>query len=225
MSFDKLGDTCFNLASELFQEIARIFEEETGNKPTVEEVCEILLSTLRASSADLFRDTNPMSVTRLTPTIVRKSKVTLKPGDVIAIPRKKGGYYFAVYVGKNFHGLGLAVFRETSRVLQIPDNWKPHLAFWFPLYTELTPMVEGRWLIVGNRPDLTDVLPHGLEVFHKRYEHSSDKIGPYGNAESADKKSRHLTKAEATDMGILDDAWSAVYLTSRMEAFLNKRLG
>lgn len=39
---DDLNDHCFSLATELLVDLCEAFEEETGQKPTLAEVCELL---------------------------------------------------------------------------------------------------------------------------------------------------------------------------------------
>jgi hypothetical protein len=60
-----LSDNAYVCATQLLVDLCRQFEEEIGEKPTLEELCNLLMWGLRSCSADTLKDINTCNITAL----------------------------------------------------------------------------------------------------------------------------------------------------------------
>jgi hypothetical protein len=185
-TLDDLNDHCFSLATELLVDLCDAFEEETGHKPTLAEVCELLAWGFRGCSADLLKDINPFQVVALKAKVSGKGKIRSMPGDVVAIPAGRGEHYLAVYLGRFRgpfgHAFGVILGRHRLRP-PTPD-WEPAV-YRRPVCTEIQPISSGRWKVLAHRPDFLARFPPYPEHFHRKSDFPDDpRIGPFGSAEA-----------------------------------------
>jgi hypothetical protein len=223
-----LNDNAFVLATEVVTAISNAIEEETGQRPSLEELCEVLVWGLRSCSTPVLRDIDPQAVVALLPKLrTGKRKVTsLNPGDVVAIPSASGGYRLAVFIVKNQNGWALGVLRgrhtlRPNRVPENPDFVEP------VFYVHNEGIQTGRWPIVGHAPRLLTLLPARPEVY---YDKNAAKlkldVGPFRGARDAAKfVFRHVSEAEARRVGLLDGSYQAVWLREEFERYLDKADG
>lgn len=220
----ELNDNCFSLATDLMVELCREVEAETGSKPTIADLCELLTWGLRSCSQDILDDVNTCNVVALLPKVLKHSKVIPKPGDLVAIPAGDSNSYFAVYITKNGfgHALGLLKGKRKSRPLR-PD-WTPEIAP-HPIYTGIRFLANGQWQIVGNYPRLLKLFPSKPEIYHPKTALPEDEeVGPYGSAESPGGKLRRITKAEAEEIGLLSGEYRQGIPEEQVRAFCDRHL-
>jgi len=220
-----LSDSCFTHASECLRELCQMIEEETGEKPSLNDLCELLAVSLRECSGDLLSDVDVQAVENLTPKVVPHKKVRLKPGDTLAIPREKGGYFFVILITSNQFGDAFGIFEGHRQVPCLSAGWQPS-PIKYPVYSGRALVCSGRWRRIGHREDLLDLFPKSPEVFHIKSDHpSNDQIGPYGSGETITGELRNLTEAEAKEIGLIQGAYRQVMLEEQFEKYLQETLG
>jgi hypothetical protein len=202
-----------------------MIEEESGVKPSLNDLCEILAVSLRGCSGDLLSDVDVQAVEKLTPKVAPHKKVSLKPGDVLAVPREKGGYYFVIYIASNRFGEAFGIFEGHRQVPYVSSRWEP-VPVKYPVYTGKALVVSGRWRRIDHREDLLDSFPKSPEIYHSKSDHpSDDQIGPYGSGEKATEELRQLTEAEARQIGLIQGTYRQVMLEEEFEKYLQETLG
>jgi len=220
---DDLNDNSFALATEYIASLSREIEDETGEKPTLEELCDLLAWGLRSCSADILKDADPANVTAVRATLARKGKVVLKPGDLIAIPAEvRSGCYLALFIVTNGFGYAYGLFegRHNKKPLSRASHLKP---LQYPIYSGRAFVANGRWQIIGNYPHLLPLFPSVPELFHsKRDNENNPKIGSFGSGESPNNALRQLSEAEARTLGLLDGSYRQCLLEQEIEALLNR---
>jgi hypothetical protein len=220
-----LNDSCFVQASEYLMELCRMIEEESGVKPSLNDLCEILAVSLRGCSGDLLSDVDVLAVEKLTPKVTSHKKTQLKPGDVLAVPREKGGYYFLIYITSNRFGEAYGIFKGHKPVSYVSSKWRPS-PIKYPVYSGREQVVSGRWRRIDHREDLLDLFPRSPEIFHSKSDNpSDDAIGLYGSGETATEELRNLTAAEAKEIGLIRGTYHQGMLQEQFEKYLQETLG
>lgn len=147
-----------------------------------------------------------------------------KPGDVVAVPRHKGGFYFVLHLASNRFGEAFGLFQGHNEVPNVSSDWKP-LPLLTYAYTGNYFIKSGRWIKVGQRDDLRRLFPPTPEIFHSKSDNlSNPAIGPYGSAETPEGELRHLTLQEATDIGMMSNDYRQVMVEEEFERYLNNTL-
>src|SRR5687768_14772099 len=154
-----LNDNCFTLATEAVVELCRAFEEELDDKPTIEELCELLYWGIRSSSPDILKDINVENLVELKPKVSRRKKVNPKPGDVISIPADKDHVFLVLYLGRfRRFGEALGALRGLHKRKPPAARWQPE-AIARPFFAGLHALASGRWSIFAHRPDWLKLFP------------------------------------------------------------------
>jgi hypothetical protein len=219
-----LDDNCFALATEMVTALSEEFEKEMAGKPTIEELCELLAHGIRGCSADILSNVNAQSITALNAVVDRRKKVIVAPGDVIAVPAKRGGFHFVVFITKNRFGWAFGLLQGWSHAPRVTRTWKAKPVK-HPIYSGIDSIVSGRWRIVENRTDLMPMFPSHPEIFYTSAlapEDADPKPGRYGCAISADGRGRRLTKREATEIGLDTNEYDIVFLEEQFEKYLDR---
>jgi hypothetical protein len=220
-----LNDSCFVHARESLRTLCQMIEEESDVKPSLKDLCEILAVSLQSCSSDLLSDVDVRAVEKLTPKVAPHKRVSLRPGDILAVPREKDGYYFIIYIASNRFGEAFGIFSGHRQIPRLPAKWEPVPAK-FPVYTGKSLVVSGRWRRIDHREDLLDLFPKAPEIYHSKSDNPSNgRIGPYGSAEAATGELRELTEAEANQIGLTRGTYRQVMLEEQFEKYLQDNLG
>jgi hypothetical protein len=217
---NKLGDGVFSSAADFIVEMKQCVHEQTGDLPTLEEFCQILMVILKKYDATLVTN-----VTHIEGKARKIAKITPKPGDIVSIPA--GGdnqFYLAVLLQKNRFGTAFGFFKGKYAV--IPNFQKsPPPIHKYPIYSDTALVKNGKWQIIGHDERLLLLFPDSPEIFHEKIYHMDDPdIGPFGSGETATEQLRHLTFEEATEIGLLNEEYSSCYLGEDLEPVLEKLL-
>jgi len=205
--------------------LCQMIEEESGVKPSLNDLCEILVVSLQCCSDDLLADVHVQAVEKLTPKVAPHKKVVLTPGDILAVPRARGGYYFVIYITCNRFGDAYGIFEGHRQVPHVSSKWRP-LPIKFPAYTGRAQVVSGRWRRIDHREDLLDLFPKSPEIYHSKAANpSNDRIGPYGSGETATGELRELTQSEASEIGLDREAYRQIMVPEQFEWHLRDTLG
>jgi hypothetical protein len=202
-----------------------MIEEESGIKPSLSDLCGILAVSLQSCSGDLLSDVDVQAVEKLMPKVAPHKKVSLKPGDVLAIPREKGGYYFVIYIISNRFGEAFGIFGGHRQVPHVASRWEP-VPVRLPVYTGKSLVVSGRWRRIDHREDLLDLFPKSPEIYHSKSDNpSNDRIGPFGSGETSAEELRDLTESEANQIGLIQGTYHQGMLEEQFEKYLQDTLG
>lgn len=156
---------------------------------------------------------------------VNRKKVTLVPGDIVAIPRMMGGYYFIVHIASNQFGEAFGLLGGHSDVPELPSDWAP-VPIKYPTYSGNAFVANGRWKRVGHRDDLLGLFPKSPPIYHSKSDNIlNDSIGKYGSAETASGELRDLTESDADEIGVLARKYRQIMLEEEFEGYLQSRLG
>ena len=220
-----LNDSCFSLATDLLVELCQAVEEETGEKPTIADLCELLTWGLRSCDVDILADVNSLNV-RIHAKVKKRGKVALQPGDLLAVPsKKKGEYYRVLYITNNRFGWAFGVFLGKHQLKPPPPSWKADV-FPYPFYAHHEYVVSGRWQVLGNYAQLLALFPTDPPLYYsKKNWPNDDRIGPYGSSESPSTEAlKHVSKEEAEAVGLLNNKFLQSMLANQFEEFLARLL-
>jgi hypothetical protein len=221
----EFNDGIFAEATETLVELCRQIEEETGDKPTLEELCELLAWGLRSCSADILKDVNPRNIVDLKAKVKKTVCLRLRPGDLVAIPSRKGRCYLAVVITGNRFGWAYGILKGEHTLKPPPSDWIGE-PFQIPIYSGDRYAADGRWPVLGNYPHLLRLFPTEPEIYHEKRNHPDNPaIGEFGAAENARNELRKITREEAEKIGLLSGTYRQCLLEDELKIHLSKQLG
>lgn len=221
---DELNDAAFSAASDTVASVARAVGAAEGNAPTLERLLEVIAASLRDASNSLTSD-DASALAILKPELLRRGKVTLRPGDIVAIPAPDGAFFTAVVLDRNAFGTAYGLFEGAGPIRRVSAESHPS-TLPFPVYTGDESLANGSWRIVGHDDELRKLFPAEPEIYHRAQVISGGpKIGKFGSAESASGRMRDLTKEEADALGLLTGEYRQVYTPELFERYLQKHAG
>lgn len=213
---EELPDGFFVDALEALRSISLSFSEHTGRLPRLHEWSQAMLFTARSCGTDLFSDLPNTALIDIKAKALQQKKFTAQPGDVIAIPTQDHQWLFALYLTSNRFGTALGLFFEKCKDPRPPQQLKANVA----IYTGGRLIKNGRWRIVGFKPELMSLFPDNLDILHQKNQLSRSTIGEFGSAESPDGKIRQLKKGEDAGFGFVGNQYTQSYLEEYLETLL-----
>jgi hypothetical protein len=157
-----------------------------------------------------------------------KAKPKLVPGDVVAVPSATGGHHLIVFIRTDSAGPWFGIVRG-KYPLRPPQFERPPEIVKPLFYTHAEPIRTGRWIVVGQAPELLRLFPPKPEIyyandaFHKKLKLD---IGPHGSAADPDTlQMRHISEQEAREVGLMDGTYRASYLGKLLEKHLDAVAG
>lgn len=212
----ELNDDAFEQTREILAALAEKLQRGSGSPVAPQDFAAGLAQVLRAAGLELA-DTNTAQLRRLA-TTARKRRITLAPGDVLAIP-VPAGYRLAVVITRNRFGTALGLFdgttpspRPSTDVLRRPRTPA--------LYTEESRAKDGTWPVVHHDEELLANFPESPEVHHAPGAWPGIDTGEHGAAETGEGTMRFIDAAEAREVGLADGS----YRQTRTAADLQKQL-
>jgi hypothetical protein len=146
-------------------------------------------------------------------------------GDIFAIPRNDGGYYFVVHVASNRFGEAFGVLSSYYETAALPSGWRPSPVK-TPVYTGPAFIRNGRWKRVEYREDVLEMFSSEPEIYHSKTDNpSNESIGPFGSGETPDGELRELEKAEAEEIGLILGTYRQIMLEEEFEKYLHTTVG
>lgn len=219
-----LRDHCFVLASHALTELAESAEMELGRKPTLEELCEILMWGFRGCNEELVADVHPGRIERVVCKIRNAKVENLSPGDVVAIPSAKNKCYIGVFVEKNRFGCAFGFFRGLWPCRPLTNGRLDLVPCGPPIYTTLHSLWDGTWRLIGHLPELLGNFTDSPEVYHAKSDHlNNDSIGPFGSAEAPSGTLRSIDAKEAESVGLLNGSYRQTVLPKYVASVLAVR--
>jgi hypothetical protein len=218
---DELNDTCFVMASDAIRQLVAAFEEETGRKPTLTELCELLTWGVR-NHADQLLEGSPNHGIVITGK-ASTAKQRLKKGDVVAVPMGNGRFAALVAFGKlERFGHTFGIIKGAFLLSQLAaEGWKPRSFRRYPVRSGDELVANGRWIVVANRPDLLSSFDEP-RIYHHPEDAFGRDLGQYGLEESVDGSVAKLSaeSANAVFGDIPKRNRQGVFLEEELESYL-----
>jgi len=153
-----------------------------------------------------------------------RKRITPRPGDIYAVPRDPGGFYFLIHITENRFGDAFGIFDGHSVHPSIDTAWAPN-PISHAVYTGRALIANGRWKRAGQRVDLLELFPSAPEIYHNKADNPlNDQIGPFGSGERATGELRNLTEAEAKQLGLDRGTYRQIMLEEQLEEYLQHLL-
>jgi hypothetical protein len=167
----------------------------------------------------ILADVVPEDIRKLTADVPKRRIARPKPGDVLAIPARDGGYHMAVVVAQNRFGCAVGLFHGTSPRgrLDAALRQSPRK---YPVHTSEDLVMNGTWKIVDHDANLLALFPSEPVIYHRPNAWPGVDTGEFGAAETPDGTLRLIGRDEAREVGFQD----GTYRSTRHAAFLQKQL-
>jgi len=220
---DGLNDNLFVLANGLWADLANAYKGESGTRPDVKTLCDVIVESLHLCKDNLLSDIRPKDLLAIEAKLQKPPKAAARIGDIVAIPEGDDRYFITVVVARNDFGTAFGVLKGTWPAAPVPASPYPPVIR-YPIYSGEKLVEKGLWPIVGHDEALLALFPPQPEVFHRETAGGgSDAVGAFGAAESPSGQWRNLTREEAEEVGLLDDTYSQFYLPEHLGEYLNER--
>jgi hypothetical protein len=195
-------------------------EHALGRKPTCDEYCFFMARALQGTHRDLFSDVSTASVIELKAVLSRVPRKIL-PGTLIGVPSGEGDAFAILYLTSNTFGDAFGILKGRFRHLRTNSKFESSQRH---VYSSLRPLREGRWRLLGIRPDLISMFPSNPEIYHRKSGRNLENpsIGPFGSAETANGELRNLSREEADAVGLLSGDYSQVLMEKQLVAYLQR---
>jgi len=217
---DDLDDHIWIEATNTVVEFGEELERALGRKPTCDEYCLFLTRALQGTHRDLFSDVATASVVELKPVFAKVPQKIL-PGTVIGVPSGEGDAFAVLYLTSNTFGHAFGILKGRFRHLRTNSRFEASQSH---VYSSLRPVREGRWKLLGIRPDLISMFPSDPEIYHRKSGRNLENpsIGPFGSAETANGELRNLSQEEADSVGLSSGEYSQVLTEKQFVAYLQR---
>jgi hypothetical protein len=148
-----------------------------------------------------------------------------RPGDIVAIPARRGGYHIAVALTRNRFGTALGLFQGHSPHGRLSPDLRDAPGK-YPVYTEDSMVKSGTWKIVGHDESLLAFFPAEPPIYHRPNAWPGIvDTGEFGAAETADGSMRFIDAKEAREVGLEDDTYRSSRVAAYLQELLDNRRG
>jgi hypothetical protein len=216
-----LDDHPFEEAREHSRVLVERMCAASGAPVTPQQFASAILQVLRTGHI-LLADVEPEDIRKLTAEVPRKRIVKPRPGDVLAIPVRNGGYHMAVVIiARNRFGMALGLFCGISAEGRL-DAGLRRSPRKYPLYTGTNLVEDGTWKITDHDDSLLALFPSDPPIYHRpnAWPGVAD-TGEFGAAETADGTLRLIGPDEAREVGLQDGSYRSVILPEYLEKLLD----
>ncbi|MCU7724011.1 hypothetical protein ODJ79_09815 [Actinoplanes sp. KI2] len=140
-------------------------------------------------------------------------------GDILAIPMRGARYRMSVVVARNRFGTALGLFDGASEVPRVGASRRRGPV----LYTDDQLIAKGAWIIVGHEDSLLSLFPAEPEIYHSPDPiFPNTQIGEFGAAESPSGELRQIGREEASQVGLLDNTYRQIYLSTYLNQLVDE---
>ena len=215
----ELNDHLFEDAREHHVALVEDVHASGGAPATPQQFASAILQVLR-SGRIILADVKPEDIHKLIADVPKKRVAKPKPGDVLTIPARGGGYHMAVVLAHNRFGMSLGLFHGISAQGRLDASLRG-AARKYPVHTNWDLVADGTWKVVQRDESLLPLFPADPCIYHRpnAWPGIAD-TGEFGAAETSDGKLRLIGPDEAREIGLLDGTYKQVQLS----AYLQKRL-
>ena len=216
-----LDDHPFDAAGEHNRVLVERMCAAGGAPVTPQQFASAILQVLRTGHI-LLADVKPEDIRKLTADVPRKRIVKPRPGDVLAIPARNGGYHMAVVIiAQNRFGMALGLFRGISADGRL-DAGLRRSPRKYPLYTGTNLIADGTWKITDHDDSLLAPFPSDPPIYHRpNVWPGIVDTGEFGAAETADSTLRLIEPDEAREVGLQDGTYQQVILPEYLQKLLD----
>ncbi|GLY70931.1 hypothetical protein [Amycolatopsis taiwanensis] len=217
-----LDDDLFVKSNAHLGDLVERMRSESGSPVTPQQFSSAILEVLRTGRVTLS-DVEVGDIRTLLADVPKKRVAKPKPGDILAIPARGGGYHLAVTLAQNRFGTALGLFDGKSAQGRL-DATIRRASRRFPVYTEDSSVKDGTWKVVGHDEDLLALFPADPEIYHKpgAWPGIVD-TGEFGAAETSDGTMRLIDAGEARDVGLQDGTYRQAYPSAYLQDVLDER--
>ena len=223
---EELDDNVFSQANGLVTDLGRAYHGETGERPKLQALCDVLVEALHRCGADVISGAQPEDIVGIEPELREAAGGSARPGDIVAIPAPGGDYFTAVVVTRNQAGTAYGVFRGTRGAEPVSASDRPEVIP-HPIYSGDELVNDGSWPIVGHDEGLLELFPEEPEVFRGAplMPDVEPEAGEFGSAETPSGQRRDLTEEEAEEIGLTDGTYSEFQPPEVVPEYLAQRQG
>jgi hypothetical protein len=214
-----LNDATFVNASSLLLAIGEriVAQHERSASPT--DLASGVLTLLRSANVSLA-DVQVDELLSITARARKGQRPTA--GDIIAIPLQRGGFRLAAILAINRFGVGLGLFEREVEVLRIDRELREN-AIGRAVYTDDQLIADGTWRVVRHDGSVLSLFPHEPEIYHSpNIAFPGIDLGAFGAAETPTGAMRKIGEDEARRVGLLDNTYQQVYLSSDLNEQINE---
>lgn len=214
----ELNDSAFVDASSLLTFIGEQVSAGHGRAASLGDLATAILEILRGEDV-AFDDIRGTEVNSLAVT-VPKNAAKPKPGDLIAIPVGNSGYRMAVITARNRFGTAIGLLGPATSLPRV-NKASLSSAAERSVYTDDQLFSEGVWMIVGHDDELLSRFPPDPEIYHGPDLIFPDaQLGEFGAAETASGVIRQITKNEAEEVGLLDNSYQQIFVSTHLQQLI-----
>lgn len=214
----ELNDATFVDASSFLAFIGERVSAAQGHAAPPDDLAVTILGVIQHEDV-VFDDVRGTDISSLVAT-AQKPAAKPKLGDVVAIPVGNSGYRMAVVIARNRFGTAIGLLG--------PATAHPHLskasletAVRKFVYTDDQLFAKRVWLIVGNDDKLLSLFPSDPEIYHGPDPiFPNAQLGEFGAAETAAGVMRQIAKSEAEDVGLLDNSYRQLFVSTYLHQLL-----
>jgi hypothetical protein len=206
-----LDDHLFEDARDHHGVLVERMRAASGAPVTPQQFASAMLQVLR-SGRIILADVKPEHVHKLIADVPKKRVAKPKPGDVLTIPARRGGYHMAVVLAHNCFGMALGLFRGTSAQGRL-DAGLRGAARKYPVHTSPDLVADGTWKVLQHDESLLALFPSDPPIYHRHDAWQTwgtadtGEFGEFGAAETADGTLRLIGPDEAREVGLLDGTY------------------
>ena len=213
----ELNDATFAEAVAFIKEVGDHVSAATGHPANASTLAEAVLEVLKGSGIR-FADVSGSEIYELKSSATRRS-VRPKAGDIVAIPIPSG-YRMAIVVTRNRFGTALGLLGGATPVPRV-SRATTQTRSPMTVYTDGSQFANGAWFIVGHDETLLRLFPSEPEIYHRpnRIFPNVD-LGEFGAAESPSGALRKITEEEANHVGLADNSYKQVTVSTHLQQML-----
>ena len=220
----ELNDHLFEDAREHHAALVERMYDASDAPVTPQQFASAILQVLR-SGRIVLADVKGEDVRKLTADVPKKRVAKPKPGDVLAIPARTGGYHMAVVLAHNCFGMAVGLFRGTSAQGRLDAGLRA-AARKYPVHTDRQLVADGTWKVVDHDEGLLALFPSAPCIYHrpdawKTFGGSAEEYGEFGAAETSDGTMRLIGPDEAREIGLQDGTYRGVILGDFLQRILD----
>jgi hypothetical protein len=215
-------DSVWVVASDVISNLSARIHADTGERPTIRELCTLLATGINQCRHQIVSDVNQGDVVDIVCKVKKAGKIKVNIADIVAIRTQTGKVHKACVLAKNRFGVAYGFFDAEIVGGKVLFTNQPKVRK-YPIYSAESSVESGAWPIIGHDERLLDLFPKDPEIFHNKKSSinlNNPKIGPFGSGETSAGSLRDLTEDEAEEIGLLGGGYRQTYIPE----FLEKRL-
>jgi hypothetical protein len=219
----ELNDHLFADAAEHHAALVEAMHTASNVPVTPLQFASALLQVLHSGQI-ILADVAPQDIRNLIADVPKKRIARPKPGDVLAIPARNGGFHMAVVLVQNRFGCALGLFHGTSAKGRL-DTGLCRSPRKYPVYTNDHLVMNGTWRIVDHDASLLALFSSDPVIYHRPNAWKGIDTGEFGAAETSDGTLRMIGPDEAREIGLQNGTYRPARLAEMLQKQLDEAVG